>query len=187
MSVLFKTSFKNSFLLPLAFLFITYSTHSLSSDLTDGVSEGKLVSISIGKGYTFLEVEKADGTALQLAAASIDTKPKVGDTVFWKNARKSTNYFSKTDSKAFNELFIVEIVKSIHRSGIVLSTQSINNDIYVAVKTKRQEYMLVIDKRLLANDLVAGQNVGWEYRVAQTEENNLIRVKSLAILNEKNK
>ena len=187
MSVLFKTSFKNSFLLPLAFLFITYSTHSLSSDLSDGVTEGKLVSISLGKGYTFLEVENADGVILQLATASIDFKPKLGERVFWKNARKSTNYLSKAENKSFPELFIVDMVKIIHRSGTVLSTQSINNDIYVAVKTKRQEYMLVIDNRRLANDLVVGQNIGWEYRVAQIKKNNPIRVKSLAILNEKNK
>lgn len=187
MSVFFKASFKNSFLLPLVLLFITYSTNSLSSDLLDGVTEGKLVSITLGKGYTFLEVENADGVILQLATASIDFKPKVGERIFWKNARKSTNYFSKAGNKAFSELFIVDIVKFLHRSGIVLSTQSINNDIYVAVKAERQEYMLVIDKRRLTNDLVAGQNVGWEYRVTQIKKNNPIRVKSLAILNEKNK
>ena len=188
MTVYLRKFLNNSFLILFSFLMLAAPHAVYSIEAVKASNEGKVNSVSFGKGYTFLNVELSDGTSLDLATANANSSLKVGATVHWRNARKATQYLRQSDGKTYPDLYIVELINNVQLSGVVLSTQTVADDIYIAVNTKQKEHMLIINKRLLPNKLSEGQHIKWTFTPNTLESNkNSTRAESIEIVHKKNK
>ena len=165
------------------------ASHNIySDDQISDFTEGELKAISFAKGYTYLEVVLKDGSLLNLATANVNSKLEVGSTLFWKNPRKASNYFSKSESKVYSELYIVELINDIQGSGTVLSTQTVAEDVFITVSREKKEQMLVIRKNLLVDELTSGQHIKWTFFPSETKDTSgITRIKSIEALRNKNK
>jgi hypothetical protein len=187
-SVYLRRFLNNSFLILFSFFTLSASEVVYSVEADKTLNEGKVKSVSFDKGYTFLNVELSDGTSLDLATANANSPLKVGATVHWRNARKASNYLRQSEGKTYPDLYIVELINNVQLSGVVLSSQAVADDIYIAVKAGQKEHMLVINKRLLPNQLSEGQHIRWTFTPNTSEsDKNSTRAESIEIIRKKNK
>lgn len=68
------------------------------------ISSGKLLQLIPASGYSYAEVETAQGK-LWLAGSALDAK--VGDTIVWGNAAVMKNFAAKSLNKTFDEILFV--------------------------------------------------------------------------------
>jgi len=68
-------------------------------------NSGKVVQLEQGGGYTYAEVETADGRKVWIAGGQIDIKP--GDTVQWGDYAVMKNFNAKSLNRTFDQILFV--------------------------------------------------------------------------------
>jgi hypothetical protein len=156
-------------LLPVTFALNAAPVAAMPSSSADSHihSDGKVLSIQQGGGYSFIEVQLTSSENVFLASPILPNDIDVGATIAWGNAHLAKDYYSHALERTFTELYIITFKLAQIEAGIIESIQTVGANTYLAVNSQQKQLMLVLNNNQKKSELLQGALIEWQRAESQ--------------------
>ena len=125
------------------------------------LSNGKVLSLQYGGGYSFIEVQLESSEVIFLASPNLPKAAVVGSIINWQSAHLAKNYYSHALERRFPKLYMVTFEPKQVEVGIIESIQIVGANTYLAITSQQKQLMLVLNSNQIKPEFLKGTKIEW--------------------------